>query len=303
MSALSFNGISLTPGDAILRRDLHAALGGQTQSGISPSRRAPVVLLFSDPSSCEQHGYFDGWHEDGFFHYSGEGQHGDQVMSRGNKAIRDHLTDGRELHVFLSNGNGRPVTYAGQFECIDNYQVDAPEGNDGPLRTMIMFRLCPIDSIAPTKASTVSPAASTAVDEVSVEQYMTERMLLYPSREPIEAERREAKLVQDYKSFAEKQGRVMVRLRIQPQAEAKPLFTDLFDRTSNLLIEAKGTVTREAIRMSIGQLLDYRRFVTPSPRLAVLVPQGLRADLRNLLTSNGIGVIEQVDDGFSEQVP
>jgi hypothetical protein len=262
-----------------------------------------VVLLFSDPSSCEQHGYLDGWHEDGFFHYSGEGQHGDQVMSRGNKAIRDHLTDGRELHVFLSNGNGRPVTYAGQFECIDNYQVDAPEGNDGPLRTMIMFRLCPIDSIAPTKASTVSPAASTAVDEVSVEQYMTERMLLYPSREPIEAERREAKLVQDYKSFAEKQGRVMVRLRIQPQAEAKPLFTDLFDRTSNLLIEAKGTVTREAIRMSIGQLLDYRRFVTPSPRLAVLVPQGLRADLRNLLTSNGIGVIEQVDDGFSEQVP
>ncbi len=303
MSALSSNGVSLTPGGSILRRELHAALGGQTQSGISPSSRTPVVLLFSDPASGEQHGYFDGWHDDGLFHYSGEGQHGDQVMSRGNKAIRDHLTDGRELHVFLGNGKGRPVTYAGQFECIDNYQVDAPEGNDGPLRTVIMFRLRPLDSITPTKASTVSPATSTAVEDVPVEQHMTERMLLDPSREPIEAERREAKLVQDYKRFAEKQGRVMVRLRIQPQAEAKPLFTDLFERAANLLIEAKGTVTREAIRMAIGQLLDYRRFVTPSPRLAVLVPDGLRADLRHLLVSNGIGVIEPVDDGFSEQAP
>lgn len=142
---------------------------------------------------------------------------------------------------------------------------------------------------------------ATTVDAVPVELHLTERTLLDPSREPVEAERREAKLVQDYKRFAEKQVRVVVRLRIQPQAEAKPLFTDLFERAANVLIEAKGTVTREAIRMAIGQLLDYRRFITPEPRLAVLVPQGLRADLRDLLASNGIGVIEPVEDGFSEQ--
>jgi hypothetical protein len=59
-------GPVLSPGEAIRRVDLHAAYGGGRQGGIAPSARTPNVLIFSDPASGEQHGYFDGWHDDGF---------------------------------------------------------------------------------------------------------------------------------------------------------------------------------------------------------------------------------------------
>ena len=81
------------------------------------------------------------------------------------------------------------------------------------------------------------------------------------------------------------------RLKIVPPGEAKPLFADLFDRTANTLYEAKGTVERGAIRMAIGQLLDYSRFVDPSPRLAVLLPSKPRRDLRVLLQSANVEIV------------
>lgn len=303
MSQLDGAGLNLKPGDQILRRDLHAVLGGQTQSGISPSARRPVIMIFSDPSSGEQYGYFDGPHTDGMFHYSGEGQSGDQVMARGNKAIRDHAAEGRELHLFLGNGKGKPVTYAGQFEYVDHYETDAPEINNGPLRSVFMFRLRPVEAMPmPNRSNSISPAGETTFENVPVEQHLTEKVVLEPARELIEAERREAALVKKYKFFAESQRRQLVRIRIRPKGEAKPLFTDLYEPASNLLIEAKGTVTREAIRMAVGQLLDYARFITPKPQMAVLVPSPLRSDLRELLHLNQIGVIEDTGNGFSESL-
>jgi len=84
----------ITSSSPLYRRQLHAALGGQQQSGISPSSLQPLILLFSDPASGPQHGYLDGWQQDGFYHYTGEGQRGDPEMVRRNKAIRDHDREG-----------------------------------------------------------------------------------------------------------------------------------------------------------------------------------------------------------------
>jgi hypothetical protein len=109
---------TLSPGEAIRRVDLHAAYGGRRQGGIAPSARTPNVLIFSDPASGEQHGYFDGWHDDGFFHYTGEGQRGDQQMRAGNAAILNHVRDGRALRVF--DGAGGVVTYMDEFERADD---------------------------------------------------------------------------------------------------------------------------------------------------------------------------------------
>ena len=69
------------------------------------------------------------------------------------------------------------------------------------------------------------------------------------------------------------QGSRIARHLIRPEGEAKPMFSDLYDATRNNLLEAKGTVTREAIRMAIGQLADYRRFVDPRPSCGVLLPE------------------------------
>jgi hypothetical protein len=43
----------------------------------------------------------------------------------------------------------------------------------------------------------------------------------------------------------------------------RTLNSDVYDATRRNLVEAKGTGTREAVRMAIGQLADYGRFAPP----------------------------------------
>jgi hypothetical protein len=63
-------------GETVTRRELQQRYGGAPYGGIEPSRSTPNVLLFTDPATGERHGYFDGWADDGCFHYTGEGQRG-----------------------------------------------------------------------------------------------------------------------------------------------------------------------------------------------------------------------------------
>jgi 5-methylcytosine-specific restriction protein A len=81
------------------RRDLHDKYGGQRQGGISTPSAHPLIFLFTGESGA-QYGYRDGPRPDGTCWYTGEGQVGDMEMVRGNRAIRDHVTDGKQLHLF-----------------------------------------------------------------------------------------------------------------------------------------------------------------------------------------------------------
>ncbi len=283
----------------LYRRDLHAAVGGQTQSGISPSAREPVVLLFSDRVSGPLHGYIDEWGEDGFYHYTGEGQLGDQVMARGNKAIRDHSAYGRELHLFKSGGKGKPVSYEGQFSYVDHYDKDAPETGGGPIRRVLVFRLRPVGQTAPPKAGGVKKAEKTSVDEVPIEASNTEKHFVDPSGERYEAERKEAKLVADFVLWSLGEGREFNRLKIVLEGEGIPIFSDLYCKDDKQLIEAKGTVSRDAIRMAIGQIYDYRRFADVGTSLAILLPELPRPDLIELIRSAGITIIYRSNSGFA----
>jgi hypothetical protein len=91
---------SLRPGETIQRKTLHIQFGGGGQGGIGPSALTPNVFVFTDPATGAQHGYVDGWQDDGCFHYTGEGQRGDQTMKRGNAAILRHRQERRSLRVF-----------------------------------------------------------------------------------------------------------------------------------------------------------------------------------------------------------
>jgi hypothetical protein len=79
-------------------------------------------------------------------------------------------------------------------------------------------------------------------------------------------------------------------LQLRPDDEPAPLFCDLYDRSTNTIVEAKGSVTRPAFRMAIGQLADYSRLVDPAPSKVILVPTEPRADLVQLAASQGIDV-------------
>ncbi|MBP2304769.1 restriction endonuclease [Azospirillum melinis] len=289
---------SLRPGERIERKVLQDIYGGRTQGGIGPSKSSPNVLIFSDPISGEQHGYVDGWMPDGCFHYTGEGQRGDQQMKSGNASILRHKEEGRALRVF--QGARGTVTYLGEFEVDTerpSYITDAPETGGGPIRTVIVFRLRPKD-IEPAPASNklagIGPAP---VEEVPVEEQWTEKAFVDPAREPYEMERREAKLVLALRDHLRSQSHTVVRLKLLPEGEAKPILTDLYDKTTNLLVEAKGSTERGAIRMAIGQLADYRRFLD-APECAILLPSEPRSDLRRLAAAEAITLIWPVESGF-----
>ncbi|WP_033215296.1 hypothetical protein [Kitasatospora phosalacinea] len=290
-------------GDVLKRVDVHARYGGRRQGGIGPSRVEPVVLLFTDPAKGHRHGYFDGWGKDGCYHYAGEGQVGDQKLTQGNLAILKHRQDGRDLHLFQGVSSG-VTKYVGQFELAENdpyYLTDAPETNDGPVRSVIMFRLQPMKAEQPAGVSLPhTPEPELFVQEVEIEQQYTERTYVEPHREPYEAERRESKLVREYADYLRAAGHDVVRQRIAPAGELKPIITDLYDKTVNRLVEAKGTVTREAIRMAIGQLFDYGRHFDPSPSRALLVPSKPRPDLIALCDFVDVEVIWPEGDGYHE---
>jgi hypothetical protein len=288
---------TLKPGDTIVRRDLHIQFGGRKQGGIGPSNQSPNVFIFTDPVVGERHGYIDSWKRDGCYHYTGEGQRGDQEMKSGNVTILNHEAQGRALRVF--RGSGGTVRYEGEFEVDDQlpfYTTDAPETGGGPIRSVIVFRLRPVDVMPPVE--TVDPPLPTKsfIDEVPPEASQTERFFVEPDREPYEAERREARLVQEFCAFLKREGLHAIRLRIIPEGEAKPLFCDIFVKAIGLLIEAKGTVERGAIRMALGQLMDYGRFVDVKKR-ALLVPATPRPDLLALIRAADAGVYIPRGDG------
>ncbi|WP_329121033.1 restriction endonuclease [Streptomyces sp. NBC_01353] len=293
----------LEAGDSIERKQLHVEYGGRTQGGIGPSAKTPNVMIFTDPIAGEKHGYYDGWMPDGFFHYSGEGQYGDQRMLSGNASILNHKAEGRALRVF--QGARGTVTYLGEFAVDSWYEADAPETGDGPLRKVIVFKLQPVDTPVRepgTKLGRLLRIQPETVTHIDIEQQETEKSFVEPSREPYEAERREAKLVLQFSDYLRSKGHQVHRHRILPPGETRPLLTDLYVEDLGLLVEAKGSVTRENLRMAIGQLVDYSRFVKPTT-CAILLPSEPREDLIALAESQGCVAIWPDGKKFASTKP
>jgi hypothetical protein len=138
----------LQPGDSIRRGELQGRYGGKRRGGIAPSQGSPNVLVFTDPAVGQAHGCYDGWGQDGCFHYTGEGQRGDQKLVRGNLAILRHHDQERAFRLF--RGAGGEVTYLGEFELGNDpeyYRTDAPETGGGPVRQIVVSRLRPVASV------------------------------------------------------------------------------------------------------------------------------------------------------------
>jgi 5-methylcytosine-specific restriction protein A len=131
---------SLTVGQIYKRTALHDYFGGQRQNGISTPSNSDTILIFSG-SSGESFGYQDGWLDDDrtVFQYTGEGQEGDMVFTKGNSAIRDHLENDKRLLLFFSQYSGH-VKYIGEMRCIDHGYFKTLDGNN-TARNGIRFTL------------------------------------------------------------------------------------------------------------------------------------------------------------------
>ncbi|MET9961451.1 hypothetical protein ABZ128_20750 [Streptomyces sp. NPDC006326] len=163
----------------------------------------------------------------------------------------------------------------------------------GPLRRVIIFRLKPVDADPKnpsTKLGRLLRDSPNIVDALPLERNETEKSFVNLNGESYEAERPEAGLVKGFADYLTGKGHESCRHRMLPPGESRPLFTDLYSTQLGLLVEAKGSVTRESVRMAIGQLADYGRFVDHAAR-AILLPSKPRKDLLDLAQSQGCVVI------------
>ncbi len=98
----------------------------------------PLIFLFTGETGT-RYGYNDKFNLDGTFWYTGEGQKGDMEMVRGNRAIREHKQDGKEIHLFETVGKG-DVRYVGRATYLDHHFEDRRDRDDR-LRKAIVFEL------------------------------------------------------------------------------------------------------------------------------------------------------------------
>ncbi|HGE8303019.1 TPA: HNH endonuclease [Serratia marcescens] len=126
------------------RKYLHDLYGGQEQGGISTPKEFPVIFIFTGETG-ETHGYKDGWSNNDHFSYTGEGQKGNMQFTKGNKDIRDHKENGKDILLFEYNKKRTGVKFAGLFEC-DSWNYAECEDTQKNMRQGIIFNLFRVSS-------------------------------------------------------------------------------------------------------------------------------------------------------------
>ncbi len=152
------------------------------------------------------------------------------------------------------------------------------------------------------RAGDVSPTARSekvarpTVSTVPIEARNVDQFTVNHVARTAAAERREQQLVLHYQAHLEGQGHKAVRHKYT--VDGRSLYCDLYDETSGCLYEAKGDVTRESLRMAVGQLLDYARFYEVAPALAVLLPRRPSEDMFQYLKSVSVAIVFRDADGL-----
>lgn len=297
----------------MVREQIHEIYGGNSQAGIANSRTTPNVIVYSDYEKAAANGYdFDGWDESGqVYYYTGEGKLGDQTLERGNRAILDHRADGKALRLFVAVGNlpgtaTRIHHYVGEFtvDPHQSYLKRVAPGTDGKPRTVFVFRLLPVGAVSRGRQPHTSPIggagqaaeiAAVAVDAVALAAVNTEQSAVHHLISgPVL--QKEAQLTTRFQAYLEQRDSKVKRYRIVPAGSSVALFTDIADTTHNIVYEAKGSADRMSVRLALGQILDYGRYVRGS-RLAVLLPDIPAADLVELVESLDVGCVVESADG------
>jgi hypothetical protein len=136
--------------------------------------------------------------------------------------------------------------------------------------------------------------------EVPLQDGKVEGYDVMPKLSVTRAIRRETSLVSDYGVYLEAAGDEVSRNKLRPHGSSHPLWTDLFNKTRGQLIEAKAGTGRGDIRMAIGQLADYRRYVPEAKHCGVLLEAAPHPDLLAPLHSQKIAAIWRSGYGFAD---
>lgn len=108
--------------------------------------------------------------------------------------------------------------------------------------------------------------------------------------------RKEAKLQKRYEKYLKNTlGHEVCRHEIR--IDSQVLYTDLFDETTDELIEVKSSIERSTMRLALGQILDYAQVLRPT-HCAVLVPTEPAQGVIELFRHHGVRVVWRSGDAF-----
>ena len=117
------------PGEQYKRSKLHDQFGGNRQSGISNCKNNDLIFIFTKEKK-DQDVYIDEWRDD-YFYYSGEGRVGPMTMTGGNKAILNHETNNKKIHLFKDTNRSGYWEYVDQLKLVDiNKYTNNDENGD-----------------------------------------------------------------------------------------------------------------------------------------------------------------------------
>jgi hypothetical protein len=225
--------------------------------------------------------------------YYGEGQRGDMEFSRGNKSVLEHKETGNRIRLFM--GAKGEVTYESQFETDEEKPFELIEDLDieGKERVAIVFRL---RAVRPYKThlpeTNIRVTEKTTVEAVDVESFNTDGFEIEGTGRR-EGVRKESKLMSQYIKYRKDNEQPPLesrKIKVAGEAVNSSLRVDGWVEQDKLLIEAKSSCTRHQVRLAIGQLFDYKRYLDPK-RMAILLPSKPKTDLIELIKSLGIELI------------
>ncbi|MFJ4334530.1 MULTISPECIES: hypothetical protein [unclassified Streptomyces] len=119
---------------------------------------------------------------------------------------------------------------------------------------------------------------------------------------------KKALLIESYATHLESQGHTVGSFQIKLKGKTATLRTDLFDATDHVLYEAQGASDRDSVRMALGRLLDYRRYVRQrdrqhGPDTVVLLPGRPDRDIEELLKDHETSLVYRTKNGGFERTP
>ncbi|WP_445155089.1 hypothetical protein ACTWLI_02275 [Arthrobacter sp. Hor0625] len=107
-------------------------------------------------------------------------------------------------------------------------------------------------------------------------------------------------LIDEFVNFQRAKGRTFTRWEIFPRGSRERLLTDIYDEETLTLYEAKASSTRPDVRLGLGQILDYARFIDECEALALLLPSRPADDLLDLLHAFEVRAVWRKKAGIFE---
>ena len=229
-----------------------------------------------------------------------------------------HGADGRDRNVvvFRLRPDGK-VAQRSERDVIPVSEETIAELVPFTVVTASMLQTAPATTGAlstPTRRNKKSAGGSKAANTVTsgtfvVPEAFNTRMSLRSATASLIAVRRKAELTQEYKTHLESRGHKVGAFQIKIRGLSSTLRTDLYDATAHILYEVKGASAREDVRMALGKLLDYSRYVSTearpeTPQQVILLPTAPDADLYDLCARYNVGIVHRSENGnFADFMP